>query len=289
MAKRETSLRAVETVSRSERGGAAANRRHRHSGIRRVVEVLDCLYTSGGPLRPNQIAAAMRAPRSTIYDIVGQMLETGLIESFDGDGRVFLGRRMHYFGMAYVKNFSLMREAEQALRQLTQRTNQTSQLCMIEGRKYVVALMRLGGPHFRLSSDIGQQYPLPWTASGPLLVSHMPDVEILKFIPPEDFELPDGKPIEPKAFLQKVRLARQRGLSRNDAVVDAFTHCMAAPVMDAEGKCVATLCLVVARVEAERRGDELAAALVEAAARLSEQIGGGRVAGPRARRSVAER
>jgi DNA-binding IclR family transcriptional regulator len=261
----------------------------RRRGIERIVEILECLYARGEPLRPNQIASVVGAPRSTVYEIVGQLRQAGLLETFDGEGKVFLGRRLHYLGMAYVKNFDLMREADQALRQLTSRTNQTSQLCMIDGRRHIVALMRLGGPHFRVSSDIGQLLPLPWTASGPLLVSHMSDAEIQRFVPEDDFALPEGERLDPKVFLQKVRRARECGLSRNNAVVDTFTHCMAAPVVNGDGKCVATLCIVVARVEAERRGDELAAALVEVAGELSERIGGGAVTGPPMRQAVGRR
>ncbi len=280
-----TARKTGSVAAQSEAKGAGGRRR----GIERIVEILECLYARGEPLRPNQLAIAVGAPRSTVYEIVDQLLDAGFLETFDAEGRVFLGRRLHYFGTAYVRRFDLMREAEQALRYVTAQTNQTSQLCMIEGRKYIVAMMRLGGPHFRVSSDTGQSFPLPWTASGLLLVSDMSDDEILRFIPEEDFVLPDGGRVDPKAFLRKVRQARQRGLSRNDAVVDSFTHCMAAPVINVEGKCIATLCVVVARAEAARRGDELAAALVEAAAQLSQRIGGEVVTAQPIRRAAGRR
>jgi DNA-binding IclR family transcriptional regulator len=251
-------------------GGRAARRR----GIDRVVDVLECLYARNEPLRPNQIAAAVGAPRSTIYEIVERLREAGLLESFDDEGRIFLGRRLHYFGIAYVNRIDLMREAEQMLRRLTAETNETSQLCLMEDGKYVVALTRQGGHHFRISSDIGQRLPLPWTASGPLLVSHLSDSSILQLVPAADFRLPDGRHLAPEEFLRRVHAARQRGLSRLDGQLDRFTHCMAAPVLDAAGVCLATLCLVIPRLEAEARGDQLAGLLTLAAAELSRRVSG---------------
>jgi DNA-binding IclR family transcriptional regulator len=245
----------------------------RRRGIDRVIEVLEHLYVDGAPLRPNQIATAVGAPRSTIYEIVDRLLEAGLLENFDVEGRVFLGRRLHYFGAAYVASFDLMREAEIQLRRLTEKTNATSQLCTLEGQKYVVALMRQGGHHFRISSDVGRPVPLPWTASGPLLVSNFADEEILRLIPLEDYVLPDGRKLAPEAFLRRVHLARKRGLSRLDGQLDTFVHCMAAPVLGKDERCVATLCLVVSRADAEKRGGALASALVDAARELSERIG----------------
>ena len=250
--------------------GGAGRRR----GIDRVVDVLECLYARNEPLRPNQIAAAVGAPRSTIYEIVERLREAGLLENFDDEGRVFLGRRLHYFGTAYVSRVDLMREAEQMLRRLTEETNETSQLCRMEDGKYVVALTRHGGHHFRISSDIGQRLPLPWTASGPLLVSHLSDSDILRLVPAADFRLPDGRHLAPEEFLQRVHAARTRGLSRLDGQLDRFTHCMAAPVLNDAGTCQATLCLVVPRLEAELRGDQLATLLTLAAAELSQRVGG---------------
>ncbi len=245
----------------------------RKRGIDRVIEVLEHLYAAGAPLRPNQIATAIGAPRSTVYEIVNRLTETGLLESFDNEGRVFLGRRLHYFGAAYVNKFDLMREAELQLESLTEKTNATSQLCTLEGRKYVVALMRQGGRHFRIIGDVGRPVPLPWTASGPLLVANFSDEEIQRLIPPEDYVLPDGRRLEPAAFLRRVHLARKRGVSRLDGLLDNYVHCMAAPVRGSDERCVATLCLVVSRADAERRGGHLVDALAEAAKELSEKIG----------------
>lgn len=236
--------------------------------------MLECLYERGEPLRPNQIALAVGAPRSTVYEIVDRLREAGLLETFDDEGRVFLGRRLHYFGTAYLARVDLMREAEQMLRRLTEQTNETSQLCVMEAGKYTVALARDGGHHFRISSDIGRPLPLPWTASGPLLVSHLTNAEVLRLLPEGDFRLPDGSRLEPERFLDRVRMAREAGVSRLDGVLDTFTHCLAAPVLDRQRRCVATVCLVIPRGDAESRGDAFARLLVAAACELSERMRG---------------
>ena len=48
------------------------------------------------PLRPNEIAAAIGAPRSSVYELVNLLLEHGMLEYQGGDGRVFLGRRLYF-------------------------------------------------------------------------------------------------------------------------------------------------------------------------------------------------
>ena len=58
---------------------------------------------------------------------------------------------------------------------------------------HVVAQTRDGARPFRISSNVGEPVPIPWTASGRLLVSHLSDAEIQALIPDEDFRLPDGR------------------------------------------------------------------------------------------------
>jgi hypothetical protein len=78
----------------------------RRRGIERIVEIPECCTRAAR--RSNRIASAVGAPRSTVHEIVGQLLQAGLLETFDGVGKVFLGRRLHYLGIAYVKNFDLI-------------------------------------------------------------------------------------------------------------------------------------------------------------------------------------
>ena len=54
------------------------NRRAR--GLDRAFEILDALREAGRPLRPNEIAAAMGAPRSTIYEIVSALVKLDVLD-----------------------------------------------------------------------------------------------------------------------------------------------------------------------------------------------------------------
>ena len=86
-----------------------------------------------------------------------------------------------------------MRECDASLVRLAEETRETAQMCLLEGNKYTVAMMREGVRPFRISSSVGELVPIPWTASGRLLVSHLRDREILDSIPEEDFIFPNGR------------------------------------------------------------------------------------------------
>jgi DNA-binding IclR family transcriptional regulator len=133
--------------------------------------------------------------------------------------------------------------------------------------------MKEGIRPFRISSNVGEPVPIPWTASGRLLVSHLSDAEILDFIPAADFALPDGSRLEPSAFLTQVREAGEAGYFTFNSTVDTFTHCFAVPVYDAAKTCVATLCLVTPREDGLRNHASYLASLQRAAGELSARLG----------------
>ena len=151
---------------------------------------------------------------------------------------------------------------------------------MMEGNKYAIVMMRHGIRPFRISSSIGESIPLPWTASGRLLLSDYGVDEIRELIPPEDFVLPDGRQLSVDDFVSDSREAGPTGFCSCDTIVDSYTHCFSASVVTNEKhKCVATLCLVVPREDAYNRYDSLKAALINEASALSHSLGGRHPAG----------
>lgn len=239
----------------------------RARGLERAFEILEFLRHTKRPLNPNEIAAGLGGPRSSIYELVNLMLANGALEK-DATGQVWLGRKLYFLGNAYADRFDLGHEAEKLLDKLAVETRETSQLCMLDGNKYTVAQMVEGARPFRISSDVGEPVPIPWTASGRLLVMHMSDAEILDFIPEADFVQPNGTPLDPKAFLKQVATGRRDGYFTQRSATDNFTHCFAAPVMR-DAICIATLCLVAPKADAAKNHKAYVRALVEAASTLS--------------------
>lgn len=247
------------------------NRRAR--GLDRAFEILNFLRLKRQPLRPNEIASGIGAPRSSVYELVNQLVRQGILEYRGGDGRVFLGRSLYFLGMAYAEEIDLMRECDKLLAHIAEETRETAQMCLLEGNKYTVAQMKEGSRPFRISSNVGDPVAIPWTASGRLLVAHMSDEEIVDFIPKEDFRLPNGQWLDPAVFIAEVREAARVGYYTFNSVVESFTHCFAVPVYQADSVCVATLCLVAPREDGLKNHTRYLDTLRDAAADLSSRLG----------------
>ncbi len=217
----------------------------RQRGIDRLIGVLDLLQRRRRPMGAGEIARVLGAPRSTVYEIVARLTEAQMLESSGTEGQVYFGRAMHLFGTAYLRGDAAMRRIGEALDALSAETGMTVQCCGRRGDKYVVLECRDGAGPFRITSEIGVEVPLPWTASGRLLLGHMSDEAIRDFIPPEDFRLPDGGLLPLRTFLDDVETARRDGFSETTGLANSFTWCQAVPIFGRDGTAEFTLCFVL--------------------------------------------
>jgi DNA-binding IclR family transcriptional regulator len=249
-------------------GGEAGKPASRARGLDRAVEIFQLLHAARKPLAVGEIARRLKAPRSTVYEIVNLFLAADILE-YAGETEVFFGRAIYLYANDYNATHAMVRLGQEEVRRLAAQTGETVQFCMPVGNKYTVVSMQNSARLFRIGSDVGVLVPIPWTASGRFFVAHMSLAELKAFIPPEDFRLQDGRTIDPRKFLAEAKAAREAGICAIPGLVDDYATCVAAPVVDPSGRCVASICFIVSSATGKKRMDELSALLSDSARRLS--------------------
>ena len=129
----------------------------------------------------------------------------------------------------------------------------------------------LGHAAPRVKTKIGVEIPLPWTASGRLLVDHLDVNAIRALVPDEDFAMPDGTQASFEGFITEVAEARARGRYEN-RLVGRTVHCLAAPVRNRRGVTSVTLCFVVPLDADSAHREDLLDVLTYEADRLSREL-----------------
>ncbi|ESW66166.1 IclR family transcriptional regulator [Mesorhizobium sp. M1148] len=241
----------------------------REKGLNRVLEILDFLHVTQRAIGIGDLAKGVNAPRSTTYTLVRSLVDAGLLE-MEGDGnRVYFGKKLYLYGMDYVRGNDLLRRGRQEVDNLSRETGETSELCMLQSGRYTIVHSSPGTRPFRISSATGLQIPLPWTASGRLLLAGLERAAIQDMVSEDDLLLPDGRRLQFDDFIADIATARTTGYCITSGLVDAYTKCLAAPVFAAAGKVEATMCLVVPIDTSAEKTDELLTLLRHRAARLS--------------------
>jgi DNA-binding IclR family transcriptional regulator len=257
------------SAARVSNSRSARRERTREGGLARAMQVLDFLHAHGRPIPTGVLARGLGAPRSTIYNLVRTMAEQGVLDIGAGDGRVFFGRKLYLWGMDWMRENALVRQGRQAVDRLAAETGETAELCMLHEGRYTIVHMCPGARPFRISSAVGLQIPLPWTASGRLLLSGMDRASIDRLVADADLVLPDGRRIDRQEFHAEIAAAASRGHCITSGLVDAVSKCLAVPIRAGDGGVAATLCFVLPIDTPQAQAARLIALLREHADSLS--------------------
>ena len=232
-------------VAESIEAPAAAATTGRQRGIDRVLSLFAYLNTCGHPVRVADLSKALGAPRSTTYEIVRSLTEAGLLEVVGDDNKVYFGRMMYLYGVSYFRENDLTRRGSAEVDALSTLTGESSELCMLNRNRQAIIHTHSGTRPMRISSEVGSQIPIPWTASGRLLLSHLTKSEIRELIEPEDLVLPDGRVIDADTFADECIAARGESLIVTRGLINSFAQCLATPIHGVTGEVVATICFVL--------------------------------------------
>lgn len=247
--------------------------RKRTSGIDRAIQVMDILTERQTAMSAYELAKSVGAPVSTIYRIVDDLVERDMLSRPD-ETRIWLGPRLMRYGLVYRSQMDMFSEAKREMQELSKRTGETVQVCARDDGMMVVIAMAEGEGHFRVTSDVGTRVPLNWTASGRLLLGHLPDEERIaafkESAQPSETGVADVDPVQlakqsREDYLN--RLALQMGNSEYSVA------CIAAPIRDEDGICVSTMSIVLSEQRVRERLDDLTTEVQRAAEFVERAIG----------------
>lgn len=241
----------------------------RERGVDRVLKLFAFLNDHGRPVRVADLPKALGAPRSTIYELVRVLTDAGVLETSPDENKVFFGKLMYLYGANYIRENDLIRRGSAEVDRLARETGETSELCVLYRNKQAIVHMSPGSRPMRISSEVGAQISIPWTASGRVLLAHASAEEITARITPEDLRLHDGRSIPLEEFIASCHAARGKGIVVTKGLINSFTQCFASPIIGPSGEPEATICLVLPIDIPDEKAQGLRDTLIDSGKRLS--------------------
>jgi DNA-binding IclR family transcriptional regulator len=271
--KTSSAVYSEDGVSVEEADGGKTARRSRVSGIDRALQVIDYLYETGSPAGVYAIAKAVKAPLSTVYVIVDDLVEKNML-SRNTDGSVWLGSRLYHYGLAYARSLDFMSVATHEMHDLCREADETVQVCGRDGDYMLVLAMADGPSHFQVASRVGTRVPLNWTASGRLLVGHLPEPERVDLFKRCAKTSPTGRAeMDAEVLSSSAGAAFQSRLSIQAGESDYAVACIASPICDRDGQCVATISIVLPEQKAFSDENRYTAHVRASAERIEKIMG----------------
>ncbi|WP_380052466.1 IclR family transcriptional regulator [Falsihalocynthiibacter sp. SS001] len=251
-----------------------ADSRKRVGAIDRALQILDILTERGSAMSSYELARTTGAPASTIYKIVDELIEREMLTR-PSENTIWLGPRLMRYGLTYRANVNVYSAAAKEMKRLCAEAGETVQICARDGGMMTVIDMARGDGHFNVASDIGTRVPLNWTASGRLLLGHLEEAERVQIFAETARPSETGQAeIDPHVLSEQSRLEFENRLAVQMSASEYSVACIASPICDVTGACLATISIVLPQSKAESSLASLTNAVQRAAANVEKALGG---------------
>ncbi|WP_028648550.1 IclR family transcriptional regulator [Nocardiopsis sp. CNT312] len=242
------------------------------SSVERAMRIL--VELADGPTTISELARRLDVHRTTSLRLLRTLEEQRFVLRTD-DGGYRLGPRMATLAAAALEGFDVRGLAARHLRNLGEATGQTVHLGALEDGR-VVYLDKVESRHtVRMYSRVGALAPLHATAVGKAILSRLSEDERDTLLGPPPFARCTPATLTDRAALDAdLALTAERGWALDEAEHEEFVHCVAAPVLGADGRPVAAVSVSAPRMVLDREGLLALTGRLTAAARdISEELG----------------
>jgi DNA-binding IclR family transcriptional regulator len=238
---------------------------------RQVLEILGHLARQAGPVPAAAVARDLGLPRSTTYQLLATMVESGFVVHLADERRYCLGMAAYELSSGYSRSEPLVRLARVPMTRLAERTGHVAHLAVLHGNEvlYVIEKRPAGAP--LLNSDVGVRLPAELTASGRAMLAALPAAQVgALFMHPDAFA---GRQGATSTAMLHALLAdtRRRGYAVEDGEVTPGIAAVGVAVLDRAGYPAAGVAVSYPR-DATDTG--IVAQTVRAAHVISSRIGG---------------
>ena len=243
--------------------------------VRRALDIFELMLQRAEPIPVAQIVTELSIPKSTAYELVRTLSEGDYLAPSGKASGLFLGRKLFELGMAYRGHVDLLKDGSRIAEQLRDETGETVQLSVLDNELMMVLLKEEGVRALRIISQVGSRVPVNWAAAGRLLVSDMDDKALTALLTATVRPSPTGRAAtDVKKLIAQIRKFRRQGYATEINETNEHAGCVAAPVIDASGRCVAALSVVAPEQRlAKPNRDYLIERVMNAAEKLSRRLG----------------
>lgn len=237
--------------------------------------VMEHLSSNGEGARITSISKNLNLSLPVVHRILNTMKIRGFIEQDNETKRYRLGLNARLLGISAMAQTNLIKYGLTCLNEITELTNETSNLVQRNNWKAVYVLQVESKNALRVANQVGNRAPLYCTAAGKILLSYMSKNRREQY-----HEEIDPVPFTANTLISKERIEKEiKAIKETGIAFDREEQalgeaCIATPVFNRNGQIIAAISISspASRLNSKKM-EEFAAPLLNAGIKLSEQLG----------------
>ncbi|TDU06506.1 IclR family transcriptional regulator [Streptomyces sp. 846.5] len=260
-------------MSNNDKGRSSMPAESPVQSVDRAVSILELLARQG-ETGVTEIAAELGVHKSTAFRLTAALELRGLVEQAGERGKYRLGMGLVRLAGAATMRMDLSLQSRPVCERLAAEVAETINMAILDDDEAVNIDQVMGPSAITSHNWVGQRTPLHATSSGKVLLAYLPEaaidarVAVLK-------RYTANTVVDPDLLRAQLFTARQEGYAYTIEELEEGLNAIAAPVFAQTGQVIAAVSVSGPsfRLGAPRLLEELAPAVVRAAAEISARLG----------------
>ncbi|MCF7520783.1 IclR family transcriptional regulator [Neisseria sp. ZJ106] len=242
--------------------------------LERAIRILNLLTQAGSPLSGADIAKQLALPRSSVHGLLMQLLQTDLIRKTD-ERHFVLGAHTMYWANGFLAQQNIVNDFQTAISRIPELDSYTLTLSALSGNQVVYLACRNSqqaplGFEFRM----GMQLPAVFTATGKVMLSTLPQDEILQLLPELPPPYTETSVRNHEELFAELETVRRQGYAVDNGQLRLGMHCFGVAVTDYSGRAGYGIAVsLIEREVNETNRSQLVSGLKKLAQSLSASLG----------------
>lgn len=250
---------------------------HVVKSVLRALDVLEQLSLRDEEWSITELREELGLPLSTIHRLLDTLVMRGYASQDFQSRRYGPGPQLLAIAERAKLNrrFQLRQLAHQFLMELTATTGETSNLVMPQDGEMVYADQVVGTHSVRMFAEVGRRVPKYCTGSGKVALAFQDDASLGDYLGSVTLEQRTPKTsTDAEKLHRELVVIRSLGFAIDNEEFERGVRCVAAPVVDSTGACVAALSVSgPAERLTQARAQELGQVVSGIASRCSDRLG----------------
>lgn len=212
--------------------------------VRTALRLLETLSLNRGPMGVTEISRQMGTPKARVYRHLRTLLTEGYVEQDQDTEKYRLSIKLYHLGRSAGDQIDLLREARRVMQGLADRHNLSVSLGQpINDGVFIVDIVRTDSP-FEISTRPGYVLPYHVTAQGKVVLAHASPEMVDQVLSGPLEKLTPLTITDPEILREQIQKAKLAGWAVAPEETLPGLNALAAPIMEAGGKIVATIAFV---------------------------------------------
>ncbi len=249
------------------------------NSVGKAMLVFEKIREAGRPLSVKEIAEAAGVNKSSLHHHIKTLAELGYLQQETESRKYDIGLGLVQVGQSYLQRLDVRERGHSYLVQLSRELNQTAHMLLMDGSQIVyvdkIEIQYKPGA-LRCSSFIGMHTDIHSTASGKVLLSNLEAEAAEKILAQINFTPTTAQTItDMTQFKTELELTKQRGYGLDLQEHSLGLQCVAVPVLDLHGHCVAAISVSspVSSVNQEMLEGDILMRILDTGQKISAALG----------------